>query len=101
MVQFSYFWAGQNSILKRCRQLLETVNKEKFLAFVAVIVFRARYIACVSAMNIEHNFDSVVNFVRFLVLAPAPVPISLLEQSFYTCFHSFYLFATISLNLFW
>ena len=41
-----------------CRQILEPVNIVKLFLFVADIVFKARCIACVSAMNIELNFDS-------------------------------------------
>ena len=55
----------------------------KFFPFVADIVIRARCIACVSAVNIDLNFGSNANFVRFPVVAAAPTPISLLEPSVY------------------
>ena len=55
----------------------------EILSFIADIAFRARCIACVSAANIELNFGSDAAFVRFLVVATAPTPISLLEPSVY------------------
>ena len=56
--------------------------KVKFLPYVADIVFRARCVGCVSVVNIELNFGSDADFVRFPVLAAALTPISLLEPSF-------------------
>ena len=48
-----------------------------FFPVVADNVFRARCIACVSAVNIELDFDNYANSVRFPVVVPAPTPISL------------------------
>ena len=55
----------------------------KFFPYVADIVFRARCIACVSAVKIELNFGSDADFVRFSVVAAASTPISFLEPSVY------------------
>ena len=59
------------------------MNIANFFPLVADIVFRARCIACVSAVNIELNFGSDANSVRLPVVAAAPTPISLLEPSMY------------------
>ena len=78
------------------------MNTEKFLPFVADIVFRARFIACVSAVNIKIKliFGSDADSVRFPVVTATPTPVSLFEPSVYVCFHHLYLFSTTSLNLF-
>ena len=57
------------------------MNIEKFFPFTADIVFRASCISYVSAMNIELNFGSDADSVRFQVEAAAPTSISLLETS--------------------
>ena len=77
------------------------MNIVKFFHFVADTVFKAIYIACVSAVNMELNFGSDADFVRTPVLAAAPTSISFLEPSVYMWFHPLYLFSTTSLNLFW
>ena len=59
------------------------MNIAKFFHLVADIVLRARCIACVSALNIELNFGSDADFVRFPMVAAASTPISLLEPSVY------------------
>ena len=56
---------------------------EKFFPFVADIVFRASCIAYVSVLNMELNFCNDADFAHFPVIAAAPTPISLLEQSVY------------------
>ena len=66
---------------------------------VAVIVIRARCVACVSVVNIELNFGIDADYVRFPVVVAAPTPISLLDLSVYMCFHPLYLFSITSLNL--
>ena len=48
------------------------MNKEKFFPFVADIVFKD-----VSAVNIELNFGSDADSVRFSGVAAVPTPISL------------------------
>ena len=53
-------------------------------------MFKAGCIACVSAVNIELNFGSDADYVRFPVVAAALTPISLLETSVYMCFHHLY-----------
>ena len=55
----------------------------KFFPFVADLVFKARCVACVSAMSIEVNFSSDADFVRFPVVTAALTPISLYEPSVY------------------
>ena len=70
-----------------CRQLLEFVNIEKFFPFDADIVFRAKCITGVSAVNIELNSGCDAYSVRFPVKAAAHTPISFLEPSVYMCFH--------------
>ena len=77
------------------------MNIEKFFPFVTDILFRARYITYVSAVNMELRFVSDADSVRFPVVAAPPTPISLLEQSVFTCFHPLYLFSTIYSNLFY
>ena len=59
------------------------MNIVKFFPFVADPVFRARCIACISAVNIELNFGSDADFEGFPVIAAAPTTISLLELSVY------------------
>ena len=59
------------------------MNIANFLPLVTEIVFRARCIACVSAVNLELNFGSDANSVRLPVVAAALTPISLLEPSVY------------------
>ena len=44
------------------------MNVASFFPLVADIVFRARCIACVSAVNIELNFSSDANSVQLLVV---------------------------------
>ena len=66
-----------------CRQLLESVNIVKFFHFVVDIVFKARCIACVSAVIIELIFGSEADFALFPVVAAASTPISLLEPTVY------------------
>ena len=57
------------------------MNIVKFFLFVADIVFKPMCITSVSAVNMELNFGSDADFVRFLVVAAAPTPISLLSPS--------------------
>ena len=57
------------------------MNIVEFFPFVADILFRARCIACVSAVKIELKFGWDTDSVRFLVVAAAPTPISFLEPS--------------------
>ena len=83
------------------RQLLEFVNIEMLFIFLADIVFRARCILRVSAVNIEINFDSDIKPVMFPVVAAAPTPIYLLESSVNMCFYPLYILSMTSLNLFW
>ena len=59
------------------------MNIVKFFPFVAVIIFKARCIACVSAVNRVLNFGSDANFVLFSKVAAAPTPIWLLQPSVY------------------
>ena len=63
--------------------LLESVNIANLFPFVADNVFRAKCIACVSAVRTELNFGSDADSVRLSVVAAAPTPISLLEPSVY------------------
>ena len=77
------------------------MNIANLFPLVKYIVFRARCIACVSAVNIELNFGIDANFVWFQVVAAAATSISFLVPSVYMCFHPLYLFSTTSLNLFW
>ena len=60
-----------------------SVNIVKIFHFVADFVFRAWFIACASAVNIELNFGIGADSVRFPVVAAAPTPNSLLEPSVY------------------
>ena len=103
MVCFSFRTFGLVRICfwSACRQLLESVNIDKFFPFVADIVFRARWFACVSSVNMEQSFGSDADSVRFPVVAAAPTPISLLEPSVYMCFNPLYLFSTTFINLLW
>ena len=71
------------------------MNIEKFFPFDADIFFRARCIACVSAVNIELHFGSDAVSVRFPVVAAGSTPNPLLELSAYMCFHPLYLLSTI------
>ena len=66
------------------------MNIVNFLPCVADIVLRARYIACVSAEDIELNFGSDADSVPFPVFGAAPTRISLLEPSVYMCFYPFF-----------
>ena len=50
------------------------MNIVKFFPFVADIIFRARCIACVSAVNMELNFGSDADSVQFTVVTAAPTP---------------------------
>ena len=59
------------------------MNITNFFPPVADIVFGARCIVYVSAVNIELHFGSDANFLRLPVVAAAPTPISLLEPSVY------------------
>ena len=70
------------------------MNIENFFPFVADIVLRTRGIACVSAVNIEQNFGSEADSVRFPVVAAAITHISLSKPSVHMCFHHLYLFST-------
>ena len=72
------------------------MNIETLFSFVADFVVRARCFACVSAVNLELNFGSDVDYVWFTVVAAASTPISLFEPSVYMCFHPLYLFSTTS-----
>ena len=63
------------------------MNIETYSPFDTDIVFRARCIACVSAVNIELNIDSDVDSVQFAVVTAAPTPILLFRWSKYMCFH--------------
>ena len=71
---------------------------DKFFSYVGDIVFRARSISCVSAVNLELIFGSNTDSVRFPVIATAPTPILLLEPFVYMCFHHLCLFSTTSLK---
>ena len=77
------------------------MNTEKLFPVVAEIVYRARYSAWVSAVNIELNFGSDANSLRFPAVSAPATPISLSEPSVYMCFHPLYLFSTTSINIFW
>ena len=57
------------------------MNVLELFPLVADFLVRARCIACVSDVNIELNFGSDADYVRFPVVAAAPTPISLLEPS--------------------
>ena len=56
----------------------------KFFPFVADIASKARCIACDSVVIIEIIFSSDADSVRFLVVAVAPTPISLLKPTAYS-----------------
>ena len=57
------------------------MNVVKFFPFIEQDVFKARCIACISAMNTKLNFGSDADFVRFLMVVAASTPISILEPS--------------------
>ena len=59
------------------------MNIVKFLPLVADIVFKPRCFACFSGVNIELNFGSDADFMRFPMVAAAPTPISVFEPSVY------------------
>ena len=59
------------------------MNLVKLFPFDADIVFRARCVACVSAVNIDVNFCSDGDFALFPVVAAAPTSNSVLEPSVY------------------
>ena len=82
-------------------QLLVSVNIEKFFHIVTEIMFRAKCIALVTAVNIEVKFGNDADSIRFPVVAAASTPMSLLEPSVYMCLHPLYLFSINSLNFFW
>ena len=83
MVCFSFrtFGLVGNWFWSACRQLLESVNIEKFFPFVAGIVFRTRCVASVSAVYLELIFGSDAESVLFPVATTAPIPILLLKSS--------------------
>ena len=79
MVCFSFCSFGLVGIcfLRACKQLLQSVNLDMFFYFVADIVFRARCIACVTAVNIGLNFGSEEGYMRFPVVSTATTPFPL------------------------
>ena len=76
------------------------MNIDKLFHFISDKAFKARYVLCVSAVNIELNFGGVGDSVRFPVIAAIPTPISFLKQSVYKSPYSLYLFLMTSLNIF-
>ena len=58
-----------------------SVKTVKIFPVVADFVLRAKCIACVSAVNIEINFGSDADSVRFPMIAATSTPFSLLDSS--------------------
>ena len=76
------------------------MNIDKLFPFVADTVFRARCIACISAVNLQLNFGSETGSVPFPVVAATPTVILLMERCVYMCFLPLYFFSTTSINFF-